>query len=266
LRLKVIYEIRLNIEEFDVIFLSINLSMQFKNYCRNIFLLTVFVFITSKSESQVIIALLFGEKLNSGKLEFGLTGGWTISNISSLPESKSKNAFNLGLYFDIKLSDKWYIHPEAVPKYPTGVTKLKPYSLGNEGLDSLLKGGNVTRKIKNIIVPLLIRYRIKNQFFVEAGPQIGLRTKGNDVFTNGSLTYEHNIEENLTRFDFGFAFGFAQRLSKNPQGMSLVFRYYYGFIDTDKTTAGSQKNSVLQINARIAVGTGKKKKKEAIIE
>jgi hypothetical protein len=236
--------------------------MALKRGCRYLLLFIASFFITTKSESQVIIALLFGDKLNSGNLEFGLTGGWSLSKISSFPDAKSKGGFNLGLYFDVKLSDRWYFHPEAIPKYPTGISKLEPYSLGNADLDSLLKDGVVTRKIKNIVVPLLMQYRFKNLFFIEVGPQIGLRTKASDIFNNGSLTYDNNIEEQLTRFDFGFAFGFGRKLSKKPGGMGLSIRYYYGFVDTDKLTASIQKSNVLQITARIAVGTNKKRNRK----
>src|SRR5262252_6503332 len=128
--------------------------MQLKNSCKKIVILLIFFMHTSATHSQVIIALLFGDKLNSGKMEFGLTGGLSISDISNFEDAKSKTGFNLGLYFDIALSDKWYIHPEAVPKFPTGVSNVVPYSLGDANLDSLLQNGNVTRKIKNIVLPV----------------------------------------------------------------------------------------------------------------
>jgi hypothetical protein len=125
----------------------------------------------------------------------------------------------------------------------------------------LLSGGDVTRKIRNIAVPILMRYRLKGELFAEAGPQIGLRTKAKDVFESGDLTYENNIEDHITRFDFGFAFGLAQRLRKEPGSMALGIRYYFGLTDIDKFTEGSQKNGVWQINASIPVGAGKQKQK-----
>ena len=223
-------------------------------------LLGLFV-LSSRGHGQVLIALLFGEKLNSGKLEFGLTGGLNLANISNIPDAKSRAGLNLGLFFNIKLNDNLYVHPEAIPKYPTGVSKVKPYSLNNPGLDSLLSSGDVTRKIKNITVPILVRYRLKGQLFAEAGPQIGLRTKAKDFFESGDLTYENDIEDHITRFDFGFALGLAQRLRKEPGAMALGIRYYFGVTDTDKFDEGSQKNNVWQINLSIPVGAAKQKQK-----
>ena len=209
--------------------------------------------------SQVIIALLFGDKLNSDRLEFGLSGGLNISNISNFADTKTRTGFNLGLYFNIKLNDNCFLRVEAVPKFPTGVAKMKPYSLNDTGLDSLLYDGEVTREIRNIGLPVLIRYRIKNLLFAEGGPQLNLRTKAKDIFESGDLTYKNHIEDNITRFDFGFTFGLAQKLNKQIGAVALGIRYYIGLTDIDKLNPGSQKNGVFQILANIPIGVGKKK-------
>ncbi len=214
----------------------------------------------SQVHSQVIIALLFGDKLNSDKLEFGLSGGLNISNISNSMDSKTRNGFNLGLYFNIKLNDNCFLRIEAVPKFPTGISKMKPYSLNDAGLDSLLYDGEVTREIKNIGLPVLIRYRIKNLLFAEGGPQLNLRTKAKDIFKSGDLTYKNSIEDNITRFDFGFTLGLVQKINKETGSVALGIRYYFGLTDVDKLSLGSQKNGVFQILANIPIGVGKEKK------
>jgi hypothetical protein len=233
-----------------------------KNHFKKFFIAWLTCFCVSQADSQVIIALLFGDKLNSDKLEFGLAGGLNQSDITNFEDVKTKSGFNIGLYFNIKLNDKWFIRAEAVPKFPTGVSKIEPYSLHDANLDSLLQNGDVTRKIKNIALPILMRYKIKNLLFAEAGPQLDLRTKAKDVFESGNLTYKNEIEDNITRFDFGFAFGITQKLNKNIGSMAFGIRYYMGINDIDKLTQGSQKNRVIQILANIPVGAGKQKQKE----
>ena len=52
------------------------------------------------SHSQVLISLVFGDKLNSDGLEFGLEGGFNYSDISDLDADKRLSSFNLGFYFD----------------------------------------------------------------------------------------------------------------------------------------------------------------------
>ena len=137
-----------------------------------ILLISLFCGVAPRANCQVIIALLFGEKLNSDKLEFGLAGGLNQSHISNFPNASSKSGFNLGLYLDFKLNQTWYLRVEAVPKFPTGVSKLKTYSLQNQSLDSLFSNGEVTRKIKNIGLPVLVRYATKIGLYVETGPQL----------------------------------------------------------------------------------------------
>src|SRR5687768_7008356 len=65
--------------------------------------------------AQILIALVFGEKLQSEKLTFGLNVIPTVSTISNV-DGESRTGIGLGLYFDIKLSDNLFLHPEAIPK------------------------------------------------------------------------------------------------------------------------------------------------------
>ena len=54
------------------------------------------------AKGQVLISLLLGDKLNSGKVEFGLDGGVNYPNMRGLQGGKAKGLFNIGFYFDIK--------------------------------------------------------------------------------------------------------------------------------------------------------------------
>src|ERR1700744_2807672 len=102
--------------------------------------------LTVPVKSQVLIALLFGDKLNSDKLEFGLTGGPNFSSISN-SSANVKSGLGLGLYFNFKLSDKWFFHPEALPKSPFGGKNLPVYPLNDQHLDSAFKDGSISRSI-----------------------------------------------------------------------------------------------------------------------
>ncbi|HTQ26964.1 MAG TPA: hypothetical protein VMI35_02505, partial [Puia sp.] len=121
--------------------------------------------------SQVLISILFGDKLNTDKLEFGLAVSPTLCNLIN---NASQYRFGLGLalYFNLKLSDRFYFHPEAIPKAAMGAGHITPYPTGDTTLDRLFTGGEVERKIKTISVPLLMRYRFGGLWFAETGPQI----------------------------------------------------------------------------------------------
>ena len=61
------------------------------------------LFLSINANSQVLISLLLGDKLNSGKIEFGLEGGYAMTNILKEPNAEHLNTFFLGFYFDILL-------------------------------------------------------------------------------------------------------------------------------------------------------------------
>ena len=62
----------------------------------------------AEAHSQVLISLLFGDKLNSEGVEFGLDGCLNYSKLSGLEEAKYLRSFNLGFYFDFQLKKSAY--------------------------------------------------------------------------------------------------------------------------------------------------------------
>ena len=69
---------------------------------KKILVLLILTLNLATAKSQVIISLLLGDKLNTGKIEFGLEGGYNNSTLSGLPGANGMGGFNLGFYFDIK--------------------------------------------------------------------------------------------------------------------------------------------------------------------
>ena len=62
-------------------------------------------------KSQVLISLRVGDKLNTGKIEFGLNGGFNLTSFRGISEAKGQNNWALGFYFDFITKEKspWYI-------------------------------------------------------------------------------------------------------------------------------------------------------------
>lgn len=222
-------------------------------------IVSLLLFLHQVARTQVLIALLFGEKLNTGSLEFGITVGPSLTNITGAG-GKSKAGLNLGLYFNIRLHERWYIHPEGVAKGGFGARDILPYSVGNDSLDKFFAGGSVKRKIGTLSMPVLIEYKIHKRWFAEIGPQVNLLTKSNDIFTNtvndNELTNTVDIRDHITRFDFGMAAGLVYKLREN-HGMGLCLRYYGGFTDIQKDLPGTNRNSMWQFNVTIPIGAGK---------
>jgi len=234
---------------------------------KKIIFFTGFIFCIRAGQSQVLISLLLGDKLNTGKIEFGLEGGWNGSGIKNLDGSKNLSTFNLGFYFDFKLKDSaWMINTGVIVKSTMGADGLPVYSLGNPDLDNSFNGGEVARKINYFNVPVLIKYQFRNHIYLKAGTQLGLRYKAVDEFKNSineddDLKYKLDIKKQFHPLDAGLAIGMGYRLMKG-NGMNIGVQYYYGLVDIsiDDSTPG-QHNRVFYVTAGIPIGKNPKKKK-----
>src|SRR5687767_15086868 len=87
------------------------------------------------ARGQVLISLLLGDKLNTGKIEFGLDGGINYPMIRGLDAGDMRGNFNIGFYFDFKLKNpQWMVHTGVLVKSSLGVDNLPVYPLGNTDL------------------------------------------------------------------------------------------------------------------------------------
>jgi hypothetical protein len=227
-------------------------------------LFIVLFLLTSRfADSQVLIALVFGDMLNTGKIEFGLDGGVNLVTMDGLPQAGNLTTWNLGFYFDIKLKNpSWMVHTGVIVKSAMGADHLPPYSLGDSELDSEFSGGSVTRKVNYFNVPIMIKYRTKSRFHVEGGVQLGLRYKAFDKFSNttpdgGELTYKVDIEDQFHRLDAGLVVGVGYRLLKG-HGINIGVRYYHGLADVViDDAAPAQFNRSVYFAVGIPIGVGK---------
>ena len=232
----------------------------------------VLLIIGNAARTQVLISILLGDKLNTGKIEFGLDGGANWSTIKNLDGAKSLTSFNLGFYFDFKLKNpSWMLNTGVIVKSNMGADELPVYSLGNPNLDNAFNGGKITRKINYFNVPIMMKYSFKNHIYLKAGTQLGLRYKAFDEFKNSvseedDLNYKLNIKEQFHPLDAGLAFGAGYRLMKG-NGMNIGVQYYLGLIDirVDDSTP-NQFNRAFYLTAGIPIGKNPKKKKTEEVE
>jgi hypothetical protein len=222
----------------------------------------------STARSQVLISLIFGDKLNSEYLEFGLDGGVNFSTLSNLDGTKSNIGFNLGFYFDIGSPKypNWMINTGVVVKSPMGADNLPVYSLNNEALDNVYVGGHVNREIRYFNVPILLKYKFKNHIFVKAGPEVALLANAFDEFIkeidNEDVKYKNNIRDKIHVIDAGLAFGAGYRLM-GGHGMNLGITYYLGLVPVMKGDGPNIYNRSFYITAGIPIGKGKAMKRAA---
>lgn len=236
---------------------------------KKIFAVVFFSLVVYSANSQVLISLIFGDKLNTPALEFGLEGGASFLNMSNTPGSKNLTAWNLGFYFNILLKPQVYIYTGVLVKGPMGCGSLDPYSLDNATLDSAFSLGSVDRKISYFCVPIMLKYKFENNFQVSGGIQAGLRTQAVDVFsqtyvTDGKddddLVFDNYNRKDYAHLDFGLTGTLGYYLPNFANGMTVSARYYYGLVDVNLPESGKQVNHALYLNAAIPIG---KKKAEA---
>jgi hypothetical protein len=230
--------------------------------------LIALLFAVAQGHSQILLSMLFGDKLNSDGLEFGLEGGINWSDIDNLDANKRLSSLNLGFYFDFRLKDQWNIYTGVLVKAKVGDDNLSADDLDFLGIEPQAENGSYSQEINYFIVPVLLKYNFQNRIYLEAGPQFGLMYKAWVEFTAENDDRATRIRDfntdNINRIDAGFTLGTGYKLlPKN--GITLGIKYYHGLTNVYKGISGTNNNSVfLKIN--IPIGANKAAKADVQVE
>lgn len=231
-----------------------------------ILLLSIALLLTGTMHSQVLMSLIFGDKLNSDKVEFGLEGGFNFSNIDELRSSKRFSSFNLGFYFDIELKDNWRIYTGVLVKSKLGSDELTLEDLQRLEIPIEEEDGTYTQKLNYFLVPAMIKYKFDNRLYLETGPQFGLRSKAFVEFY-AETEDGQEIEVRTTNTDqtnpieAGWLVGTGYHFSPG-KGMSVGVKYHHGFTNVYKDISGSTNSSIF-VKMTVPIGANKRKLKEA---
>jgi hypothetical protein len=215
------------------------------------------------AHSQVLIALLIGDKLNSDKFELGinLVGNW--QTVNGWDEAASRFSMGFGIFGTIKLSDRFSLQPELLFKDPRGAAGLPPETFGNANLDPLLADSTATVKLAYVSLPVILKYAVTPKLSLGFGPQIGVLSSAKkvyvaEVYAAEDLTFKEDIKSDINDLDLALAFNLEYRFLKK-KGVHVGLRYYLGLTDIVKDNPGDPvKHSVIQINLGIPLGGHKK--------
>lgn len=230
------------------------------------------------TQGQVLISLLFGDKLNTGKIEFGLNGGFNLTTIRGIHEAQGQNNWELGFYFDFLLKEKspWYIATGVYVKSNVGARNIPLDYAGNRQInDSVYNGfvianGNVEKQFNTFYVPVHLRYLTKSGIFIDAGAQIGLVFKTRDIYKAeiDGYTLEYQAIERVRNnglykwFDGGVDVGIGYKLKKS--GWKIGVWYYTGLTNIYKNDLGLKAyNSSMYVLANIPIGKKKAERERA---
>lgn len=235
------------------------------------FLIIILLVVGATAQSQVLISLLLGDKLNSDDLEFGLEGGINWTQISGMDTKNFAQKWNLGFYFDIRLKNQWSLYTGVLVKSNMGVNNLTDNDLAylNATIYKNDTAGRVPgsygQKMNYFLVPALIKYKFKNRLYVEAGPQFGLMYKSwvqfdSEVEGNDAIIKEYN-KNLINKIDAGIMGGIGYSFRKGT-GMSIGVKYYEGLVHVYKGSDARNRSFFIKIN--IPIGASERAKQKAI--
>jgi hypothetical protein len=226
----------------------------------------VFLLVLSShlGHSQILISLLLGDKLNTGKIEFGLDGGYNYSQMSGFESGKPLGSFNIGFYFDFLIKDGWYFNTGVLVKSDVGLDNLRENDvLFLDPTTTFLDSGTYSQKIRYFHVPATIKYRFKNQIYVKLGPQFALRTKAfleyEGELNNKTVAVATDNRDLFHRLEVSVLGAVGYKLRKG-EGMNIGVKYYYGLTNIIRDEPYNSKNSSFYMYVGIPIGKGKAEK------
>lgn len=179
------------------------------------------------------------------QLSFGIKGGANVSNLNGLNsqnfETNALVGLHLGAFLTANVGRNFALQPELY------------FSSQGAKLESAGNSENLRANYVNI--PVMVRFLTNGGFFVEAGPQIGIKVSEADL---------EDINGSFKNSDFGGAIGLGFQGMKSPLGFGA--RYNVGFskvndFDTGDLQNADLKNGVFQLSLYLRLFGGGKLKK-----
>ncbi|MFV5693110.1 porin family protein [Flavobacterium sp. LT1R49] len=183
----------------------------------------------------LIIALFIGiastinaQENATHKSNGGIKGGYNLAAVSfdGEGETEQRHSFHVGIYGESFISKSFSIQPELM------------YS--QQGYVITNSNGTFTQKLNYINLPLMFKAYPSQNFFLEAGPQIGLAVSHKEEY-DGLFSSSQQYDPNS--FDWGVNFGGG---FKTDSGVSLGVRYHLGL--GDLYDEGKAQNRVWQFS------------------
>lgn len=173
-----------------------------------------------KIQLLIFVIILTSISMNAQddkKSNVGIKGGYNLSAVSfdGNSETDPLHGFHIGFYAESFIGEHASLQLELL------------YSQqGYKIIDN--SGGTYKQELDYINLPLVIKLYPSKNFFLEAGPQIGLSIAHKETFKSGFSLYNTSQEFKPNNFDWGLNFGAG---FKTNSGVSLGARYHLGLND-----------------------------------
>ena len=218
------------------------------------------------ANTQVLLGILFGDKLSTEKFHIGVDVGLNLSNLSGIDGTGVKAGLLFGLLGEWRFAEHFYLQPELLPFYKVGANDLPPGGLDVQPLDSLATDKSASRRMNYFAIPVIIKYGVmEDKLHLGLGPQVGFLTGASDKFegvVQNTITVTEDIKDSLNSTDAGIVFH-AEYKFRGQFGASVAARFYLGLTDTIKDNPGDAVyNRVFSVLASIPIGGDPTEKEE----
>nr|WP_321225111.1 porin family protein [uncultured Psychroserpens sp.] len=173
------------------------------------------------------LAFSYAQDEDKQKSNAGIKGGYNLAAVTfdGEDETGQRHSFHIGIYGESFISDNFSIQPELI------------YS--QQGYEISNSSGTFTQKLNYINLPIMLKVYPSNNFFLEAGPQVGYAISHKEEFDSNFNLFDTSQEFDPNSFDYGVNFGAG---FKTNNGVSLGVRYHLGLGDI--YDEGNPKNRV----------------------
>ena len=167
------------------------------------------------------------EENTTNRSNAGIKGGYNLAAVSfdGDGETGQRHGFHIGVYGESFFTESLALQVELL------------YS--QQGYEISNSSGTFTQKLNYINLPMMFKGYPSENFFLEAGPQIGLAISHKEEYDSGFNLFDTSGEFDPQSFDWGVNFGGG---FKTNTGITLGVRYHLGLGDI--YDEGSPKNRV----------------------
>jgi len=198
----------------------------------------------TSASSQVLLVLLFGDKLSTETLQAGIKLDRAFTSLTELEGAEVRSGWAFGAFLEVALNDSWSLQPELTLTTPGGAQRFIGDPPPDDDLDDLFSETSVTRRLSYSSLSLPARVRV-GRFAIGVGPQVSYLRKADDVYEGlvsgeDQFTLESDVKELLNRWDFGIAtkVEFLLKPERGMQSARLHVAPTFGLTDIVKDDLG----------------------------
>ncbi len=234
-------------------------------------LLALLLWLPGAAQGQVLIALIFGDKVSNERFQLGINVSAVGSAFMGFQDSVRID-WSMSIYGEIALHRRFHLLPCLALKYPGGAKDMTPSlpgypfkTIGEPTFDQVVTEGEVRRELRYLSLPVIGRVLV-GPLGIGAGPQIGVLLTADDVASRKDggtrISLKHGVVDELRRVDFGFVMSLDYSFwpAKAMRSMRLRGSGYVGVVDTIKKgdSAGGIRNWNVMLGLDIPIGGPKK--------